>query len=240
MQEVIKGILFFHGEDEYIPDSHLYIIGKPKSKDLSIIDPGLVGKGKRKLERIKEANIELNDIKRIILTHTHLDHIGCTREFMEAIPNLKLWVHESEAEFLETGDERIVYGSEMFAGMIGYQYNLKRGDFKFSVDKKLKKGDILEIGGFSFEVIHVPGHSMGSIALFDKENKVLISGDTVYADYGIGRVDLFSADPAEMKKSLYKLGELNSEILLPGHNRILLSGAKEAINETTKQWIPYL
>ena len=54
--------------------------------------------------------MEPSSIKRIILTHTHLDHIGCFSEILKEIPDAELWVHTLEAEPLEQGDERTVYG----------------------------------------------------------------------------------------------------------------------------------
>ena len=79
------------------------------------------------------------------------------------------------------------------------QYGLKSGDFKFKVDRKLKGGETLDIGGLSWEVLHIPGHSAGSVALYDRVQKVLIPGDVVYADYAIGRFDLHGADGGALK-----------------------------------------
>ena len=77
MTKVAEGVYFIQGQDEMIPDSHVYIIGKPESTDLSMIDAGLVGKGRYKLDAIERLGIDFKNIKRIIMTHTHLDHISC-------------------------------------------------------------------------------------------------------------------------------------------------------------------
>ena len=76
MTEIIEGVYFIAGVDDMIPDSHVYVIGEPSSQDLSIIDAGLMGKGNYKLQTIKKAGIKVEDVKRIIMTHIHLDHIG--------------------------------------------------------------------------------------------------------------------------------------------------------------------
>ena len=110
MTQITEGVYFIKGLDEFIPDSHTYVVGKPSSHDLSLIDPGLMGKGKYKIQSIQDMGIELKAIKRIIMTHTHLDHIGCLPEMREQIPWAELWVHEIEAGPLEEGDERTVYG----------------------------------------------------------------------------------------------------------------------------------
>jgi len=240
MQEITKGVYFIPGQDEFIPDSHVYLVGMPSSQDLSIVDAGLIGKGGYKIQSIRKLGIKLSDIKRIIMTHTHLDHIGCLKEIREQIPHAELWIHEEEAFSIEQGDERGVYGMEMFRSMCQSQYGLKAGDFKFNVDRKLKEKETLKIGGMTWEVLHIPGHSAGSIGLYARDQKVLIPGDVVYADYAIGRFDLYGADGSVLKKSLLRLAELEVEILLPGHNRVVKGVKAGYIRDTAKQWAPYL
>ena len=62
-----------------------------------------MGKGSYKIDAIQESGISLSDIKRIIMTHTHLDHIGCLGELRDAMPHAALWIHENEALPLEEG-----------------------------------------------------------------------------------------------------------------------------------------
>ncbi len=66
-----------------------------------MIDVGLTGKGNYKIQSIKKLGIEPESVKRVIMTHTHLDHIGCLSEIQKAIPGVELWVHKLEAELLE-------------------------------------------------------------------------------------------------------------------------------------------
>jgi hydroxyacylglutathione hydrolase len=240
MPEITKGVYFIPGQDEFIPDSHVYVIGLPSSQDLSIVDAGLMGKGGYKIQTIRKLGIELSDVKRIIMTHTHLDHIGCLKEIREQIPHAEVWIHEDEANPIEKGDERGVYGMEMFRSMCQTQYGLKSGEFKFKVDRKLRDGETLDIGGLSWEILHVPGHSAGSVALYDRSQKVLIPGDVVYADYAIGRFDLHGADGSVLRKSLLRLAELEVDVLLPGHNRVVKGVTPGYIRDTAKQWAPYL
>ncbi len=240
MTQVAEGVYFIEGLDDMIPDSHVYIIGNPDSGDFSMIDAGLAGKGEYKLNAVKALGIDLNDIKRVIMTHTHLDHISCLPEIKEKIPGLELWVHSAEAELLEKGDERAVYGMDMFRNMCQVQYGLEDGMFKLKVDRKLNDNDVLEIGDMTWEVMHIPGHSAGAIALYEPQKRILIPGDVVYADYAIGRFDLYGADPARHRDSLYRLAELDVDILLPGHNRIMTSVSEGYIRDTAEQWGGYL
>jgi glyoxylase-like metal-dependent hydrolase (beta-lactamase superfamily II) len=240
MPKVTEGVYFIQGQDEFIPDAHTYVIGEPDSKDLSIIDAGLMGKGDYKIDSIEKMGIRLDDVRRIIMTHTHLDHIGCLAEIRQQIPSAELWVHEEEAEPLERGDEKTVYGMDMFRDMLQPQYDLSPGVFTFKVDRRLQGKEKLDIGGMQWEVLHIPGHSPGSIGLFDRGSKVLIPGDVVYSDYAIGRFDLYRSDGASLKESLMRLGELEVDILLPGHNRIVTDVPPGYILETAQQWGAYL
>ena len=240
MKQITEDVYFIQGQDELIPDSHAYVIGKPASGDLSIVDAGLMEKEGYKMEALNRLGIESKDIKRVIMTHTHLDHIGCLPELLKAIPHAEVWMHSAEAEPLEQGDERIAYGMEMFMSMCQAQYGVKPGAFCCQVDRKLEGGDILEIGHMTWEVIHIPGHSQGSIGLYNRQGKILIPGDVVYADYAIGRFDLHGANGPQLKDSLLTLAELEVDVLLPGHNQIVEDLPPGYIRETAKQWAPYL
>lgn len=240
MSQVYQGVHFIPGQDEFIPDSHVYVIGKLESKDLSIVDVGLTGKGSYKAESIRKLGVSPDDVKRIIMTHTHLDHIGCLGEIQKAFPKAKLWVHKLEADLLEAGDDRAVYGMDMFKGMCQMQFGIESDAFKFSVDRKLEGGETLEIGDMIWDVVNIPGHSIGGIALYEPVAKILIPGDVVYADYAIGRFDLFGADAAQLKESLGVLAKLDVDILLPGHNQIMKGVPSEYIKRTAKMWEPYL
>jgi hydroxyacylglutathione hydrolase len=240
MSQVYKGVQFIQGQDEFIPDSHVYVIGDPGSKDLSIVDAGLTGKGDFKAGAILKLGIDPKDIKRIIMTHTHLDHIGCLTELQKVFTEAELWVHKLEAELLEKGDDRAVYGMEMFKSMCQAQFGLAPDAFKFKVDRKLEGGETLEIGNMIWDIVFIPGHSMGGIALYEPVGKILIPGDVVYADYAIGRFDLFGANAAQLKNSLDQLSKLDIDILLPGHNQIMKGVPAGYIRKTTKMWEPYL
>ncbi len=240
MKEISEGVYFIPGQDEMIPDSHMYVLGKISSGDISLVDAGLMGKGGYKIESVQGLGIDLSDIKRVIMTHTHFDHIGCLPEILDVIPHAQLWLHRNEAEPLEHGDERTVYGMEMFQDMSHAQYGTKAGTFCFEADCKLEGGETLEIGDMSWEVLFVPGHSLGGIAFYNRPGKILIPGDVIYADYAIGRFDLHGASGPQLKQSLLALAELEVDTLLPGHNHIMEKVPVGYIRETAEQWGPYL
>ncbi|MDQ1336184.1 MAG: fold hydrolase [Thermodesulfobacteriota bacterium] len=240
MKQITEAIYFIPGQDDMIPDSHVYLVGRPDSKDMTLVDAGLMGKGTYKVESIRKTGVQLADIKRVIMTHTHLDHIGCLGEILRAIPDAELWVHKAEADLLEQGDERAVYGMDMFQSMCQAQYGIRPGAFMFQVHRRLEGGETLDLGGTAWEVFHIPGHSAGSIGLYNRQDKILIPGDTVYADYAIGRFDLYGASGAQLRDSLMRLANLEVNFLLPGHNRMMEAVPPGYILETAKQWEPYL
>ena len=236
MKQIVEGVYFIQGQDGMIPDCHVYLIGKPSSGDLTLVDAGLIGKDGYKIESILKAGIDLADIKRVIITHTHLDHLGCLPEILNRLPQAELWMHINEAEPLEKGDERIAYGMKMFEEMVQTMFKKDAGFFKMKTDRKLVGDETLEIGGMIWDVIHVPGHSPGSIALYQPNEKILIPGDVVYADNAIGRFDFYGASGRDLNDSLLALSTLDVEILLPGHNRIVRDLPANYILETEKQW----
>ena len=239
MKKIIDGVYLISGQDGLIPDAHIYLIGLPSSKDLTLIDVGVTGKGQEKLDVLKKYGIQPGDIKRIILTHAHLDHIGCIREVLKET-HAELWMHLKEADLLEQGQELIVFGQEMVKEMCHNHYNIKSGDYTLTFDKKLEGNEDLEIGGMIWKVLHVPGHSLGSLALYDPANKILIAGDVVYADYTIGRFDFFGSSAQELKSTLQFLSSLDVNILLPGHNQIMMDVPRGYLLETAKRWEPFL
>ncbi len=239
-ENVINGIWWIPGRDKFLPDSHMYVIGTPEASDYSIVDCGLMEMGSYKLEELGKIGIKPNDIKRIIMTHTHIDHIGCLPELLKEMPHVEICVHSAEAEQLETGDASIIFGSSMFESMIRENFSLPEGYFKTTVHRKLNNGDLLTLGGIQFKVVHIPGHSAGSIGLWNEENRLFMSGDTIYADGAIGRYDLESANPSELKNSLKIIGALGVDILLPCHNRIVKRGAEAMVANTVEQWVQFI
>ena len=240
MPKITEGVYFIPGQDELLPDAHVYVVGLPSSQDLSLVDAGFIGKSDHKIESLRKMGIQLKDIKRVIMTHTHLDHIGCLSEILKKISGVELWIHKLEADPLEEGDERAIYGMDMFQTMCQAQYGLKSGFFSFQVHRKLEGGESLNIGGMDWEVIHIPGHSIGSIALYHRLERILIPGDLIYADYAIGRFDLHGANASDLKKSLLRLANLEVDLLLPGHNQIVRNLPKGYIQKTANQWESYL
>jgi glyoxylase-like metal-dependent hydrolase (beta-lactamase superfamily II) len=108
------------------------------------------------------------------------------------------------------------------------------------VDQSLKEGEGLDqLGGL--EIIHTPGHTVGSICLYNNEKKILFSGDLIRNENGVmeGPPPQFTPDPGTAACSLEKIADLDFDTLLPGHGDPILSGAGErftALYETREIW----
>jgi hydroxyacylglutathione hydrolase len=181
-------------------DSNVYLL---ESDDPIVVDTGTGMSADSTLAEISKI-IPLEDIGRIVLTHSHYDHIGGAEAMCKAT-GAKLYLHEAEASPIKDGDMSLT-ASRMFGKVMG----------KLDVEP-LTEGQELRCGSSVLEVLHTPGHSPGSIALFDKESHSAIVGDTVFCDGGVGRWDLPGGDLRKLKSSLKRLGTLGLKSMYPGH-----------------------
>jgi glyoxylase-like metal-dependent hydrolase (beta-lactamase superfamily II) len=193
-------------------DSNIYIMGD------TVVDSGTGFNFTRLYTLLKMLKLKLDDFKTVINTHCHFDHVGGNGYFL----NASVAMHEADAPVLEKGDAELSK-AEFFDGKLKPK----------KVDQKLKDGQKLKIGKREFEVMHTPGHSPGSICLYCKKEKLLISGDTLFSD-GVGRTDIPGGDPAALEKSLDRLGKLAVDKILPGHGDPVIKGGSKIIKEITK------
>ncbi|MHA1298524.1 MAG: MBL fold metallo-hydrolase [Candidatus Helarchaeota archaeon] len=212
-------------------DSNLYIIGT--AGNLMLIDSGNGISTAQILNLIKK-EYGTNQIQAVLQTHYHIDHILGLYQLKKKFPDLKVYAHELEAKIIEAGDNRFINPmQDMLMGPMGSLMEPIAKMFginpePITVDVKLKDGDTVEWGSLKLEVIHTPGHTPGGICLYERKNKILFSGDTVFSHGSFGRIDFIGGNGKQMKNSLKRLSELKDvEILLPGHmNPVLKNGMK--------------
>jgi len=193
-------------------DSNIYVFGD------SVVDAGTGFNFTRLMTILGTQKKTLEDFKQLVNTHAHFDHVGGNGYFV----NAKVSIHEKDAPVLEKGDMELSQ-ADFFEGKIQPR----------PVDKKLKEGDKVKLGNLEFEVIHTPGHTLGSICLYNPAKKILISGDTVFSD-GVGRTDVPGGDPEALEQSLQKLAKLKVEIILPGHGDPVQKGGSKVIQDILK------
>ncbi|WP_100404785.1 MBL fold metallo-hydrolase [Bacillus solitudinis] len=187
--------------------TNAYVITNDKNEAI-IIDPG--GDGAKFLTWLKSHS--LTPIA-ILLTHAHFDHIGAVDEVREAFA-CKVYLHKKEKSWLRDASKN---GSSRFPGISPITVR--------EADVYLTDETSLTIGMFSFEVFETPGHSPGSVSYFDKKNKVVFSGDALFAS-SIGRTDLLGGNQEQLLTSIHKkLLTLPEETIVAcGHGQVTTIG----------------
>ena len=165
----------------------VYIIGDESTKEAAVIDAGWdIGR------IIETADNEKLKINKIILTHSHFDHVQKVQELADKT-KADVYFHELEFDSIKK--------------------HIKNDSTKII---KLKDNDEINIGKIKIKSIHTPGHTNGAICLlFDSK---LITGDTLFVS-AIGRTDLPGGDAIKLFGSLQKLKKLDDKTeIYPGHD----------------------
>ncbi|MEU8421817.1 MBL fold metallo-hydrolase [Micromonospora sp. NPDC048835] len=163
----------------------------------------------------------------VVLTHAHLDHVGGASEFADRA------AHPGEAGVLAAGVPASLYGAELFA-KLGIDAAgdavpelmidvLPDPDYDpaayriapLAMTRLLDDGDRVDLGGRVLTVLHLPGHTPGSIALLEERTGVLYSGDIIYEGALID--DLPNSDVTAYRRSMQFLVDLDVSVVHPGH-----------------------
>lgn len=181
-------------------DTNCYIVFDQDSKETMVVDPA--GDVDRIVDMI---NILKGNLKYIFLTHCHGDHIGGVTELKNRMGG-KILIHRYDAEGLN--DPKINL-TEFLDGFT---------EIELEADSRIDDGDLLHIGEMEFKVIHTPGHTKGGVSLYQKEQKLLFSGDTLFRGTW-GRTDLPTSDFKQIMESITKKLMILPEdtIVYPGH-----------------------
>lgn len=194
-----------------------YVVVDPATRECAVIDPGMINEEEQNaLTRFIERN-NLS-VTHLINTHMHVDHaIGDA--FVKDTYGVPVEGHEADA----------VLGERLKQQALMFGMNEEVGDI--SIDRPLKEGDIIHIGEGELEVLHVPGHSPGSIVLYDRADGFLIAGDVLF-ERSIGRTDLPGGNHGLLvegiKGKLFTLPD--NTIVYPGHGGATTIGAEKSGN----------
>lgn len=198
-----------------------YIVYDPETKDCAVIDPGMSSDMERNAiaDFIKSNNLRLTQI---INTHLHIDHV---------VGNEWLKSKYSAPTLANDNDKHLGQMISQQALMFGLPFDVK----PVEIDEKLNDGDTITIGNGYLRVITVPGHSKGSIALYDPQDGFLISGDTLFAG-SVGRTDLPGGSYKELMDSIrISLSKLPPDtVVYPGHGPVTTIGHELRTNPFLK------
>jgi glyoxylase-like metal-dependent hydrolase (beta-lactamase superfamily II) len=191
-------------------DNNLYLLTTAGSKEAILIDPSIESEGV--LEAIRKRGLT---VKRILLTHAHIDHILMVHPFHEAT-GAPVWLHKSDQPLYDRGPEQ--------ASTIGFAWP---GSVKIA--HSIADGEDVGIPGIDIRAIHTPGHSPGSVTFATAEG--LIVGDVLFRD-SVGRVDLPGGDWDRLQRSIReRLFTYPGETaVLPGHGLPTTIGHEMAEN----------
>ncbi|MBA7490282.1 Hydroxyacylglutathione hydrolase GloC [subsurface metagenome] len=180
-------------------ETNCYLIGCKKTKKAAMIDPGGEEEVDLVLNFLQENNF---DLKYIINTHGHIDHIA-GNNLLKAKTKALLLIHRLDADML-------VDANKNFSSFMGKEMCSP------PADKLLEEGDEISLGTLNLIVIHTPGHTPGGISLV--LSNIVFTGDTLFAG-GIGRTDLPGGSYQDLIKSIQeKLLVLSDDkIIYPGH-----------------------
>ena len=196
----------------FLSDSNIYLI---IDRIVTLIDAGTGRNFELVRDNLSKLGLRPGNVRLLINTHCHFDHSGGDMDFVRA--GSEVAIHELEAELLRGGDQSITMAQ--FFGEAPEPIKSVR---------ELHSGERLNLGEAVLEVIHTPGHTHGSVCLFEPRLGIIFSGDTVFQG-GVGRTDLPTSSSDDLVCSLQRLAKLKLRSLYPGHGPSVMEDADRQI-----------
>lgn len=179
----------------------------------AVVDPG------GDLDRIEAAIAQQGvRIEKILLTHGHIDHAGGAAELKERLGVPVEGPHEADKFLLDS------------LPLTGANYGLE-GARAVTPDRWLAEGDQVTVGGLTFDILHAPGHSPGSVVFVSRDARFALVGDVVFKG-SVGRTDLPGGDFDTLVRSIHeRLFPLGDHVTcLPGHGPATTIGHERVHN----------
>jgi len=188
------------------------VIGDETTREAIVIDPG--DDIQDVLALVRKHNLQ---VKQIVITHAHIDHVGGA---------MKLRAATGAPILLNQNDYALLKMLDVQATWIGVE-----DPGKVEIDQSLEQFDTVKAGSLTASVLHTPGHTEGSICLYFPAEKKLIAGDTLFAG-SIGRTDLPGGSYDKILNSLHEkvLALPDDTVVVPGHGQLTTIGEERESN----------
>lgn len=212
---------------DWLSANHVMFRDRTASGEVAtLVDTGYIKCADRTLDLVRATLTAWDGIPltKIINTHIHSDHIGCNLTLQRAHPGCKIAVPCDEVRALENWDAP--------DQMLSYADQEAE---RFCWDETIAAGQQLTLGGELWETIATPGHDMGSLVLYCKRLRILISADALWEN-SFGFVVPQALDPkplAAQRATFKRLAELDVSLVIPGHGPMFtdFSGALNRASE---------
>ena len=188
------------------------VIGDETTREAMVIDPG--DDIDDVLAIIRKHNLQ---VKQIVITHAHIDHVGGAMK-LRAATGAPILLNQNDYELLKMLDVQAAWIGVADPG-------------KVDIDQSVTTGETVSAGQHTAQILHTPGHTEGSICLYFAADKKLIAGDTLFAG-SIGRTDLPGGSMQKILRSLHDtvLALPDETVVVPGHGRLTTIGYERESN----------
>lgn len=200
----------------------------------TLVDSGMPGNSDAILCYLDSLSLAAANLTRIVITHYHVDHVGSVAAIKQRTSSRAL-AHPADAPFISAEQSPPRPQGAIMRLLFRVVPTMSRFD-PVPVDMTLQDGDRLDLLGGA-TVVHVPGHTPGSIVLYFPSERLLICGDAI--SHRANRLGPppkpFTVDMDQAIASLHRLAELEFDVLCPGHGAPIVSGADEQVRALVRE-----